>query len=955
MIGDRNARRWRRRLSLASAVVVLVGVRAAGAGVDEWSTNGPYCPRGTVVALAIDPTAPATLYAATDSHTGLHVSRDGGATWTSLLHNGERMHAVAVDPADPARIYVGQDRATVLRSADGGATWEGVSVGFTGPNAYVRALAIDPLAPSVIYAGLSDNAATSNRLFKSTDGGATWTPQLLLVDVFAIAIDPVTAGTVYAGTSAGVWKSTNGGANWSNVGSTVGFAFGLAIDPVVPSTIHAASHLGLFRSTNAGASWTRTNTSPANAVAVDPNNRSVVLAATNSAGVLRSGSGGLFWGAANNGLTNTTARALLFDPSQTSGSPAVSTTVYVATDGGVFKSVTAPPPSWSPLTVGRGCQTNAVAVDPIDPTYVYAATKWDGLFRSTDAGATWTPSIPNPTCFYPGRVQAVAVHPTSPSTVYAAAGGCVSRSDDRGATWVSADVGASYSVTALAIDPATPTTVYAARDGDTGPNAAKGGVVKSSDGGATWNEVVVGWPDPNLATFALAVDPAAPATVYAGTEAGVFRSTDGATTWSAMNAGLTTLIINGLTIDPGDPATVYAATNGGGLFRSTAGEAWIDVTGDLVNRQVRAVALDPLPPNALLVATYSGLFRSSDGGASWVDAGQAILTRSINHIAAPIGAPGTYYVSTEHGVYDKRLPPTPTPTATATGTGTETATPTGTASDTPTATFTDVPSATMTATPLASPTGTPTPIATPTDTATQQPTATPTPTPTLGLSCAAAAPLNECVAGGGSSRTDCALELLVHPPPPLDRRGVPRNRIDCYEGDACDADPDLGNHLCRFDLRLCINNRDPRLPGCAASDVASLEVLRPSSRSADPADLANRLALELAAGAGGFGVSVVRAGQTVFTGATNAEPDRCADPLPILVPLRQASGGRLLAGNRKLRLRSATSLARTDTDVLSFRCRPSTCGNSLVESDHESCDDGNRLNGDGCNQACRLE
>ena len=976
MARDLRARRALSRIFLISAVLTLGSPNVVQAAVNQWSTNGPYCSLGDVVALAMNPAVPTTLYAVTNSGSGLYVSTDAGATWTNKLYTGLRMYAVAVDPTNPAKLYVGTDYSSVLRSSDGGETWQSATFGPPGANSYVQALAIDRLAPNTIYAGLSDYSNVL-RLYKSTDGGVTWTGLAIGSDVFVIALDPTTSGTVYAGTSHGVYKSTNGGATWSNLGVALAYVFGLAIDPTAPSIVYAGSNLGVFKSTDGGSTWNQIRSTPTYAVAVDPNNHTFILAATNGSGVIRTGTSGLFWGAVNNGLTNLTAHALLIDPSSTSGSPAFSTTAYVVTDGGVFKTTTNLPPNWSALTVGRECQINAVAVDPVDANYVYAASKWDGLFRSSDAGTTWTASNPNPTCVYPGRVKDVAVVPTNPATVYVAAGACVSRSNDRGATWTSAALSSNYSVNAIAIDPGTPSILYAARDGvSSGVNAADGGVVKSIDGGATWNAAVTGWPNPHQLTYALAIDPATPSTLYAGTEAGVFRSTDGAATWSAMNAGLTNLTINGLAVDPADPSTVYAATSGK-LFKSTGGGSWTAISNSLVYQHINAVALDPAAPNPVLIAAYGGIFQTVDGGGTWDALSDGLLNRYVNSITTAIAAPGTLYASSEGGVFERhRAVPTPTATVTATTTATATETPTATAADTatptdtatidPTATFTPVPMATATdtATAVSSATATPTststdtPIATasatPTNTATPEPSSTPTPTAVLDQ-CTSAAPLNDCVAGGGVSQTDCTVELLVQPAPPRSGRGVPRNRVDCYEGDACDADPAIGNHQCRFDLRLCINNHDARLPACAPSDLASLEVLKPSWRSADPTDLANRAALESSAGAGGFGVSVLRAGSAIFTGTDNADADRCGDPIAVLVPLRQLPGGTVLAANRKIRIRSLTSSQSTDTDIISFRCRPSTCGNSIVEHDHETCDDGNRLNGDGCNQACQLE
>jgi len=111
------------------------------------------------------------------------------------------------------------------------------------------------------------------------------------------------------------------------------------------------------------------------------------------------------------------------------------------------------------------------------------------------------------------------------------------------------------SINALAIDPATPTTLYAGTDG---------GVFKSTNGGGHWSAVNAGLTNTNVR--ALAIDPVTPTTLYAGTGRGVFKSTNGGGHWSAVNTGLTNTDVRALAIDPATPTTIYAGTNGGGVF-----------------------------------------------------------------------------------------------------------------------------------------------------------------------------------------------------------------------------------------------------------------------------------------------------------------------------------------------------------------------------------------------------
>ncbi|GBD26926.1 hypothetical protein HRbin30_02269 [bacterium HR30] len=194
--------------------------------------------------------------------------------------------------------------------------------------------------------------------------------------------------------------------------------------------------------------------------------------------------------------------------------------------------------------------------------------------------------------------------------------------------------------------------------------------------------------------------------------------------------------------------------------------------------------------------------------------------------------------------------------------------------------------------------------------------------------------------------------------PAWNRRGLPKNIARCYEGDPrCDLDPDLTNYSCTFEVSLCINNTDARFPQCAALDLAAFEVRSPNPATASrPEDQANAATLENQAGAGGFGVQILRRRTPLPTpGATpNASANACSSPFQLVVPLRQTTSGGYFSGRKRFRVRAWTSTGILDSDSLRLVCKPSTCGDGVVQR-HEECDDGNRTNGDGCDQACRTE
>ncbi|MBI3784313.1 MAG: hypothetical protein HY270_13030, partial [Deltaproteobacteria bacterium] len=282
-----------------------------------------------------------------------------------------------------------------------------------------------------------------------------------------------------------------------------------------------------------------------------------------------------------------------------------------------------------------------------------------------------------------------------------------------------------------------------------------------------------------------------------------------------------------------------------------------------------------------------------------------------------------------------------------------TVTPTETPTNTATLTFTNSPSPSLSPTPSLTSTRTATATRTATQTFTMTPTLPATPTAT-GL-CVAAAPGNPCIPGGGKQSIDCALEWDFKPVPKLNLKGIPKTTAICYEGDTfCDMDANINNHSCTMIPRLCLNNSDPRTIGCFNTGIVSFEVKNPKATSLDPTDVTNLATLESQAGLGGWGLPIIRQ-KTPTPGVTLAAPNQCSNPLPIVVPQKVTASGKVRIGKRSIRIQVTDGFAQKDTDSLRLQCRPSTCGDNILQFDHEDCDDGNRLDGDGCDHGCRIE
>ena len=231
--------------------------------------------------------------------------------------------------------------------------------------------------------------------------------------------------------------------------------------------------------------------------------------------------------------------------------------VFHSTDKGV---------TWSATSTGiTRTSLQALAIGRGDPPTIYAGADDDNggdVFKSIDGGVSWTASSSGLT---DARVHALAVDPVTITTVYAGTRSAgVFKSTNAGASW-SATTLANVSVSALAIDSVTPSMLYAGTDAN--------GLYKSTNGGASWTAVNNGLPI--SAIHSIAINPVTPSTLYVATAAGIYKSIDGAANWISATSGLFDPNVNAIVIDPQDPNVLFAATNSVGVFKSlNAGEFW---------------------------------------------------------------------------------------------------------------------------------------------------------------------------------------------------------------------------------------------------------------------------------------------------------------------------------------------------------------------------------------------
>jgi len=301
--------------------------------------------------------------------------------------------------------------------------------------------------------------------------------------------------------------------------------------------------------------------------------------------------------------------------------------------GGVFVSGDAAA-TWSPRSSGLTYTLiNSLALDPNDPTKLYVGN-WRGVYASADAGENWEPVLKRVT-----QVPAIVVDPSNSSRIYA---GIVSNVYTIlfATNWTVTSTGVvNQLVNKLAIDPVAPATLYA---------ATEGGVYKSTNAASTWIASNTDLTEKSIRDLAL--DPTDHTHIYAATADGVFFSTNAGARWIRFKTGLSgaALFTHSLSIDPANHSTLYVATEGGVFKSFNFGTNWLAVNSGLANSNVFALAIDPAMPSTLYAGTTNGLFKTVNGGTNWTAFNNGLTVSNITALAINPNNPATLYAGT-HG------------------------------------------------------------------------------------------------------------------------------------------------------------------------------------------------------------------------------------------------------------------------------------------------------------------
>ncbi len=628
------------------------GVWKTTDGGTNWQPIGDFLPTTATGALCLDPSNDQVLWVGTGEANFAHHSRygvgiaktvDGGNNWVvygEAAFGGRCISRIRIDPKNRSVLYATSTHAGgflppktaarghpgtngplgVWKSGDGGETWTQLTNGIPS-NLSATDLVIDPVNPATLYAAYGDIFGdTRNGIYKTTDGGKTWSKQTSGLPSnpgrVSLSIAPSRAQRLYAifvnrssassggASTLGAYKTDNGGANWSRMSAAGNFqaSYGwyLSVAVVHPSNpdITFLGGFSLRRSTNGGSSFS-TRTPPhvdLHALEWDASGR---LLCGNDGGLHRSGNNGDSWTALNQNLgmiqfyaglsLHPTNATLMYGGFQDNGTcRRTSSTAWTSVSGGdggctgidptgvyafcesqgtgnLYRSVNNGSFRRSSSGIsGRNCFLPPFDIDKRNGTRMVYGT--ERVFLSTNNGSSWASISGDLTRGTPAAIHGIEIAPSDGNYIYVKTNdGRVQVTENGGGAWNLRRTGVPgwYRTTRpFAVHPTDPKKVYLA--------VAWFGVdqvLYSSDAGRTWTALDGDLPDVPVHSIGVDATQGVPPVLFAGTDQGVWRSVDHGGHWEIYGQGVPHVAVVDLRMDVARRRIVFA-TQGRGAWET---------------------------------------------------------------------------------------------------------------------------------------------------------------------------------------------------------------------------------------------------------------------------------------------------------------------------------------------------------------------------------------------------
>ncbi|MDD5361487.1 MAG: T9SS type A sorting domain-containing protein [Ignavibacteria bacterium] len=613
----------------------------------NWTLAGPTNVEGRITTIAIHPTNPQIVYAgAADG--GVWKSTNFCQSWVSVFdnQNTSSIGALAIDPANPEIIYCGTGEANSLRShyagtgmfksTNGGSTWTFIGL----PNSYnIGNIAINPLSPQEIYAAVLGACRKKNPergLYKSTNGGANWNLNIYLSDSVGfvdVAVNPASPNYVYAsawerlrredyikygGTQSALYMSSNSGSTWSVLNN--GF----------PANDAALGRISL--------DICKSNPAIMYALLANSNGNTRGLYKTTNAGTSWTNINSSVGGSSNYAWFN---RICKVNPSNPDVVYCGGLDMQYSNNGGTSFSYSGE----------SHVDEHAVAFAPSNPNYIIIGND-GGIDYSTNGGSTWIESLSLPiTQFYAGDINY-----QNPADIMAGAQDNGTNRTASGSTgnWTSVYGGDGFY---CLYDYQNPQRMYA--------ESQSGSIGRSTDGGNSFYSGTSGldltytnWSTPFI------MDKTNPLTLYCGTYK-VYKSVNGMQSWAAISPDLTNGhvanlgTITTLDVSKSNPNVLYAGTDDANVWVTTnGGSNWTKISSSLPNRWVTRVTIHPDSANICYV-TLSGykidttgahIFKTTNYGAAWISKSGNLPDAPINDVLIDPRLYSNLYIATDLGV-----------------------------------------------------------------------------------------------------------------------------------------------------------------------------------------------------------------------------------------------------------------------------------------------------------------
>ena len=704
-------------LSLLAQDEPAPGGRRGGGGSDEpinaatftglrVRNIGPAFISGRVSQFAFFPDD-SNHYLAAEASGGVFLTTNDGTTWTPVFDNygSYSIGAITIDAKNPSIVWVGTGENNnqrsvsygdgIYKSEDGGRTFRNVGL---KTSEHIARILVDPRDSNVVYVAAPGplwKGGGERGLYKTTDGGKTWTGSLIKVGEYTgcsdIIMDPRNPdillaathqrqrryfGMVHGGPESAMWRSLDAGKTWTKVGGGLPTGdlgrIGLNYAPSNPSMIYAMVEAsegrgGLFRSTDSGITWERRNPSDSQGqyyakVQVDPANAERVYVM--NVNIMVSDDGGRT-------LTTLPTRNKHVDNHEIWVDPKNNNHYLVGCDGGIYESFDRAA-NWIFKSNLPTAQFYDVAVSEDAPFYhVYGGTQDNNSIGC--AARNKNTALTNADCFVTNGGDGFysRVDPKDPNTIYANMqnGGMV-RFDRRTGERVSIQPQPAKGDppmrwnwdTPLIVSPHSNTRLYFGAQR----------LYRSDDRGDSWRAVspdltrqldrnklpLMGriWPidaiQKNVSTAlydnisAIAESPKQEGLIYVGTDDGLVQVTeDGGKNWRKVDkpAGVPEdAYVQRIVASQHDAGTVYVAyeNHQNGDFkpyflRSTdKGKSWVNIAGNLPERGgVYAIAEDYANSRLLFAGTEFGLYFSNIGGEKWIKLNIGLPTIMVRDLA----------------------------------------------------------------------------------------------------------------------------------------------------------------------------------------------------------------------------------------------------------------------------------------------------------------------------------